>query len=531
MTFNSQESSVNYDKLQESNKNKTKLDEYITELWKNWLTQNELNRISNRYLEEKDKLEENTRIDLKNLILVNLVTRIRSEIIKEFWYKDKILWNFYKNSAEWIIFEDLAWNKMNFFSKNIVSREEVLILNKFWIEMQNIIDWIKNPSWLIQVQTVVHSNDNQLKNLEQSKSSTLNPIQNPQQASQTPIQKNPSKDVKKTEWTQKINTNWEKTKSKDKKNTNWEKKLKKWEHSEKRELIKGETGIVSWSNVRIRNKDWKYSWNENVNKWDELILTWEKIKLPKWIYYGIEMEDGSVGYIHSRYIKLDKNPKIEKSEKDTSKEQLEKAKNSLSDAVKTAKEMLKDDKKDLEKIKAVDKKIAEKLKEIDKLLAGNANIEQINKASEELEKLIKERQELLKKMENSGKKVEEKIDKVQETTKWWGYGEKVEKWEKVVVAEYKVVWREDDVDMDTPGRKYDKEKWIFYRKSLYENDFELYKKDWKYILEMNWTWVFSDDKLTFDKIPTKDELKKKIDEMSVKYMEWDSRKYELNLKF
>lgn len=320
------------------------------------------------------------------------------------------------------------------------------------------------------------------------------------------------------------NTDAKQTK-KESKNTSV--KISKKERIWNRELIKWETGIVSWNNVRIRNKDWKYSWNENVNKWDELILTWEKIKLPKWIYYGIEMEDGSIWYIHSRYIKLDKKPKIEK---DTSKETLENAKKSLQEAVKSAKEMLKNDKKDLEKIKAVDKKISDKLSEIDKLLATNATIDQINKASEELEKLIKERQELLKKMENSGKKLEEKIDKVQEITKWWGYSEKVEKWEKVVVAEYKVIWRnEHNVDLDTPGHKYDKKTWTYYTELLYENDFELYKKESKYILEMNWSWVFSDETIIFDKIPTKDELKKKIDEMSKKYMDWDSRKFELKI--
>lgn len=107
----------------------------------------------------------------------------------------------------------------------------------------------------------------------------------------------------------------------------------------------------------------------------------------------------------------------------------------------------------------------------------------------------------------------------------------IESWKKVVVADYKVTWRNEHmVDMDTPGHKYDREKWTYYTESVYENDFELYKKDGKYVLEMNWSW-FPDKKLTFDKVPTKEELKKKIDEMSKKYMEGDSRKYELNFNF
>lgn len=73
---------------------------------------------------------------------------------------------------------------------------------------------------------------------------------------------------------------------------------------------------------------------------------------------------------------------------------------------------------------------------------------------------------------------------------------KIEAWKSVEVAKWRFTNRDSERNIEN-----------------HDNNFVFYKNDWKYVLEMNWTRVFSDDKITFDKIPSKLELDIKISEM------------------
>ncbi|MDD2566121.1 MAG: hypothetical protein PHZ26_05555 [Candidatus Gracilibacteria bacterium] len=61
MTHGAKESAVNYNALEDLNNNKTKLDEYISKLGENGLTEQELKKILSRYNAEKQSLIEGSK--------------------------------------------------------------------------------------------------------------------------------------------------------------------------------------------------------------------------------------------------------------------------------------------------------------------------------------------------------------------------------------------------------------------------------------------------------------------------------------
>lgn len=554
MTHWAKESAVKYDALEDSNNNKTKLDEYISKLWENWLTELELKKILSRYNAEKKSLIDGNKEQIKSVLLDVIVSKCYQELLitNWIWSSKKLNWKIDLSNTN-VKFEDYG----NLFSNRvIVSFDELLILKKLWINFREIgkllqakidnkVTWIKvQEPVIITKEPVAKDIISPLQSVQQI--SVLKPeeapkeIKLPEKIQEKPVAKPVTKtkkivaEVKKStkkttvEINQKVCEKPNKPKIK-KPSTH----IKVPEIIQSPDIIAWDNAIVTGNNIRIRNKNWTFNWNENVNKSDKLILTWETVKMKKGLYYWIKMEDNTTWYIYSKCVKIEKNTKTEAQ--DNPKELLKNAKQALSSAIDSTKIFEKDSAKLEKELLESHKSVVEARKNAEKVSKdSNAKLEDINRVLEDLktaqknyEKIAKE---LATKAETARKKVEEKQQKIKSN-----FDEKIafkiEACEKVVVAEYKVIWREqDNINMDSPGRKTWKDKdWnrYYYRETVYENDFELYKKDGKYILEMNGSGVFSDNKLIFDKIPTKEELNKKIDEMSKKYMAWDSREFEL----
>lgn len=473
------------------------------------------------------------------------------------WSSKKLNWKIDLSNTN-VKFED--YSKL-FSNRVVVSFDELLILKKLWINFRQIgkllQEKIDNKDTWIKVQEPV------IKTKEPIAKDIISPVQTIQQIS-VPKPEEAPKEIKLPEKIQEkpVAKPVIKTKEivaelkKPTKKTIVEIKQKVCEKPNKPKIKKPSThikvpeiiqspDIIAWdnaivigNNVRIRNKNWTFNWNENVNKSDKLVLTWETVKMKKGLYYWIKMEDNTTWFIHSKYVKIEKNSKIET--KDDSKELLEKAKQALSSAIDSTKIFEKESSALEWELKSAHSNLIEARKKAEEVQKdSNAKLEDINKVLEDLktaqENYEKIAKELADKAEIARKKTEEqqKIKSNFDEKIAQELADKVEAWEKVVVAEYSVIWREqDNIDMDSPGRKIWKDKdWnkYYYRETVYENDFELFKdrKDNKYYLKMN-TGLFSYDILPpFDKIPTKEELNKKIDEMSKKYMAWDSRKFEL----
>ncbi len=75
----------------------------------------------------------------------------------------------------------------------------------------------------------------------------------------------------------------------------------------------------------------------------------------------------------------------------------------------------------------------------------------------------------------------------------------LENWKKVEVAKWSLNYSSPDWQGGV-------------KNNTYNSGIELYKKDGKYVLEFNWTWVFSDEKYTFNDIPKKEEIIQKIND-------------------
>ncbi|EKE28674.1 MAG: hypothetical protein ACD_3C00031G0003 [uncultured bacterium (gcode 4)] len=98
-------------------------------------------------------------------------------------------------------------------------------------------------------------------------------------------------------------------------------------------IDKWDIWIVNWTNVRLRNSDDTFNAKEMVSTWVKLKLTWETKKMKKGIYYWVDAE-GSMKYIHAKYVKVEKNTEVVSAPKDA----LTEAKNKLLESIDKASE-------------------------------------------------------------------------------------------------------------------------------------------------------------------------------------------------
>ncbi|MDD2487337.1 MAG: hypothetical protein PHS92_03135 [Candidatus Gracilibacteria bacterium] len=307
-----------------------------------------------------------------------------------------------------------------------------------------------------------------------------------------------------------------KPEKKSKSSDSHKKKTKTYEKKEKKIVENpsdGDTGAITGDRVIVRNADDSKT-SCLLNKTDSVILNGETKKLKRGLYFGIQMEDGTVGYVHSKYIKLEKAPKIE-----VSGETIEQAKARLISSIEAAKGLEKQDKSDMEALKKAENELHSAIKEAEGA-SKTGTLEQIIAAQARLESAVAKRNEIIDKMKADGEKAKEKIDTTGSISS--ADLEKIEKGETVEVAKWKSTTAddrkytsEDKKENEGPGVEFikDGETGFFKKVEIYTNTFEIYKKSGKYILEMNGSGFFSDDTLPFEKMPTKSELDKAMNEM------------------
>ena len=212
--------------------------------------------------------------------------------------------------------------------------------------------------------------------------------------------------------------------------------------------------VIAGNNVIVRN------WDDSktpykLNKTDRIILNWETKQLKRWLYFGIKMDDWKVCYIHSAYIKI------------------EKAQNNQTASVP-------------ENIPAA--------QQSDKS-TQNADVD--THASTEGCILSADA-----------------IDKIE---KWNTID--VAKWKATAIDDRRYTYEDEREFGRGPGVEFvkDWDNGFYKRVSTFESKFEFYKKDGKYVLNMNRTGVINNDKAYFDSMPSDSELNKKINEMIAEY--------------
>ncbi|EKE29630.1 MAG: hypothetical protein ACD_2C00132G0002 [uncultured bacterium (gcode 4)] len=92
------------------------------------------------------------------------------------------------------------------------------------------------------------------------------------------------------------------------------------------EVAKWDEWTVRWTNVRVRNEDGTFEWNEKVSTWAKFKMTWETKNMKRGLYYWVE-SDWVTKFIHANYIKIEKwaeKPQIAMDELTVAKNDLQK---------------------------------------------------------------------------------------------------------------------------------------------------------------------------------------------------------------